>query len=740
MRPAALALVIALAAPACQQTADEPTPVFTESPLQPQDAGDESFVKRAIPLMWGRNPSSAREIQVLVQVIDQLGREGLIRAMATAPDYLEWWGLWVRDSLTASRIGFYANPGCYGRGLQPEDLPDLAKHVRDESPESEYGADFTFYDLIRSALVLDDLTPIWTTNLVAELSRALDDQNYLAAYGQRRNRVQTFMRTYLNRRLMCMPCHNSEWAVTDAKDPELDRHWPVPGLFEKALLGRSDADDQEPMTTFFRRRGVVAGYYYAKEGVQDTLCPMGMCDDDHPLLPEDEADKILPWGWHEGCEHFFPADKVRPDDTPDCEPFWIVDRDKSASIWTLHESLRTGFEMLRDGLVVDDDLSVHGDLSFAWMVSANIVDQVWESAFGSRLNIINYFPRNQAQRDQLKTLTDGFVASGYSLIDLLVTITGHPLFNGASPNHGGDPHAYPAIFDPFVDDSIPVAQRRNHVGHTLHRAPARDMLRSAYQALWWPQTPEFLIYFMSPAARLQRGIGVFHKTADPGFDGVSFQSALGWEATVGMCRDQNIEQCYLQPIIDLPEGQISGTTICEICGNLEHITAWDPRCEFVDWDAVCTLDCGAAEKVFLQWFPKPEQPDGPDFISTLVQTAAEQGATLRQAVRTLKDRLTAQPTLNATDEEPLLEALLEAKLDSTVSAASEAGMRAVCGALVASPDFLVRGLPSTDLGTAAPEGLVTMPGQTENTVCEQLNSAVFAGKATCASGAITVPQ
>ena len=58
---------------------------LTEQPVVPLgDAGDEAFVRRAVPMMWGRNPESIREVDVLVQVLRGTGgdRAGLVRAMA----------------------------------------------------------------------------------------------------------------------------------------------------------------------------------------------------------------------------------------------------------------------------------------------------------------------------------------------------------------------------------------------------------------------------------------------------------------------------------------------------------------------------------------------------------------------------------------------------------------------------------------------------------------------------------
>ncbi|MFT7625823.1 MAG: hypothetical protein ACI9WU_005014, partial [Myxococcota bacterium] len=614
-----------------------------------------------------------------------------------------------------------------------------AAHIRDTPHDGpSYGVTFTMRDLIRSALVLDDLSPVWTTSLVADLYRALDDQSFLAAFGQRRNRAQAFVRGYLNRRMNCMSCHNTEWSITGNPDPALDRTWELPGFTEKALFGKSEGRDHIDLTPFFRRRGVVAGYYYAKEGILDELCPMGMCADDRPLLPEDEADMFLPWSWDEACGFYYPPEAVRPDDAEDVQGFFIQEHSNSASIWDLNTALRSGFEALRKGgMPIASDQSVDPETAFAWLVSVNIADRVWNEAFGARLTISNYFPRNQWQRDTLEQLADTFVTSGYSLTSLLLATTMHPYFNGAAPVTGEDPEPYAPVFDPFVDDSIPVAERRNHMGHTVRRSTSRVLLNSAYRAMGWPATPEFLIYFMSPEARLQRNVGVFHKTGDPGFDGVSFQSALSWEALVAICDDKaDAPQCPLQPIFDLPEGQISGNTICELCGNQDYVCEWDARCCDVDWDAVCVEECGAAEKVFINIFPKLEEPSGNDWISQLTVDAMAAGATVGDAVRTLKDRLVTDPTLSAEGEASALEDLLDMSLSEPMTPQAETALRRACGALMASPQFLLTGYPGPDRLSESPP--VTVDGQDFQAVCSRLSADMLDGLAECTTTTLTV--
>ena len=69
------------------------------------DAGDEAFVRRILPMVWGRDPLSSREVRVMVQIIQQTSRQELIRGLAKAPIYRKRWAPFLRDLIAVYRIG-----------------------------------------------------------------------------------------------------------------------------------------------------------------------------------------------------------------------------------------------------------------------------------------------------------------------------------------------------------------------------------------------------------------------------------------------------------------------------------------------------------------------------------------------------------------------------------------------------------------------------------------------------------
>jgi hypothetical protein len=676
----------------CSADTDEPEAVAATTPV---DAGDAAFVQRVIPIMWGRRATSSQEVAAFTDAVEQRGRESLVRAMARSPEYLDWWELQTRDLLLVSRLGFAANPPCYGRRSGERDEPiadtdELARFVRDNPPEGSvfqpaefdphFSGEFTMRDLIRSSLVLDDLGPVFQAHLIAHLTRALDDMRLLAAMSQRRNRVETFEIAYLGRRMPCLTCHNGEFAVTDNLDPALDRHWPPDGHFEKAIYGASTGlESIDDLTGFFRRKGVLGGYVYTH-------------DDPNEKSRINALETTRPWGWDTSCGNFvlqaatLEDDSLSSDGVTPQSSFFGFDRSQSASIWDLEAQLRTGLNEL------GSDGPLTSPRAFATLTALNLADRLWAAGLGQRLTVATGFARNPYQQEILKVVSEPLMAGRLSLIDTLVAVTGHPYFNGAMPADSAD---YRAVFDPFVADHLPSEERRNSIGHTLRRMPARMLLRAASAALDWPKPPEYLLYYMSPDARLQRDTGVFLKPGDPGFSGISFQSALAWENHLGLCQDLAAAPvCPLVPILENEQAVLA--TGCEICRSRNAACDWDARCCDVDWTLYCDDTCSTGDPKtidFTTW-PTLDQPSGPDWLAQLISGGAI--SSYREAVTLLKDRLLAEPIIEE-DEVAALEALLERSLDDPLDSDAETRVRRVCGALLQTPQFTFLGGPGAAL-------------------------------------------
>ena len=119
---------------------------------------------------------------------------------------------------------------------------------------------FTARDLLRSSLELDDVVPALRGHLFAMMDvpvRSCNlDSGVIAELSRRDDFGQWFDATYLNRDADCLACHNSEFSVTWSADPTLNRHWPLPGLFEEALFGVSNDMSPDEAHAVFRFDGL----------------------------------------------------------------------------------------------------------------------------------------------------------------------------------------------------------------------------------------------------------------------------------------------------------------------------------------------------------------------------------------------------------------------------------------------------------------------------------------------------
>ncbi|MFT7625312.1 MAG: hypothetical protein ACI9WU_004503, partial [Myxococcota bacterium] len=501
--------------------------------------GDETFVKRVLPLLWGRKPASLREVQVLVDLTAELGREGLVRAMARSPEYVTRWLPFLRDVLFVNRAGARANVGCYGDPLRATSGPELATFVRDHAPDAPAdaaGGTWNMTDLMRSALLLDDLSPVYRAQLFAQTASVvvpLDDP--YEELVSREVYADIFQRAWLNRRMECLACHNSAFSVTDNTDPALDRTWQLPGFFEEALFGQHQGRPEDDLRAFFRISGVLSIVEIpVEEGPSQWA----------------QGEGLAAWGAAEACGRFIPPAEITPD--PLGFTGWLVtDHSERATVWELDEHLTAGFDAIRgDVSRVTEPVETtrDGDQSLAWLVGAALSERVWQEATGARLTIANYFPRNAKQRDLLLHLSKAFVGGSFSLVDLLVAVTSHPYYAQSAPIDCptvASAYYLSPIFDPWVVEVEVEELRGNTQGDALHRHPPRTLLNSVVYALGWAAPAEFFAAdpLVEEGEKLpleggfHRDIGMFLKDTETGFSGIDLQGTLSWEDAFGSCVD-----------------------------------------------------------------------------------------------------------------------------------------------------------------------------------------------------------
>ena len=638
------------------------------------DNGDEAFARRAMLHILGRRPVSVVEERVLADMISQVGRESFIRGLMNEPDYVYQWTPFLADHLYVNRIGARFNEVCsqetllYGFASEVgEPQADLAAHVRDNAAlETPFYAEWTLMDLLRSTIVLDDMTPAFRAQLYTrQTSRLIDFHKDSSEVAWRRIYSDLFARTYLGRRLDCLTCHNSEWSVTDHPDAALDRFFPLPGHVEKALFGSSAGRAIQDIDAFFRLGGVFA-VDFLPEGPTDFYA---------------YGTGVSPWGITPACGQFIHPNDVGPDPLG-MRAYLGADLGDQATIFDLEAILRAGFEGLRGQptLPVAADGNVAPENALAWMVSSHIANAVWTRVHGSPLTAPHDFPRTNEQRDVLLAMTQRFVQSGYSLRELVVFSLLHPTFNAAAPADCNlDPYVFGRLFNPWVVDDEDKTRENNSVGDLVLRAPSRSLVSAASHALgwrlerndwgefeidesWFEGGEEGLAFAAGLAEMMTRwrefeiDHGAFVMDGETGFRGANFRESLAWEERFGACEDPT------------PDGLFGSRA---------------------------------------------------DYIDQLVSLGTEYPF-LDMAV-TLKDRLLGAPAID--DEELVwLEAVSGASftaLDEAADNGRERALRRLCAVWLASPQFQLDGTALDKPGLVPP---IDAPGTNRDSHCAHYES------------------
>ena len=651
-------------------------------------------------------------------------RQVVVNALLANPDYQSNWAELYRDFVRVQRIDEQQNAACDALRVRTTDARDVAAWVRDQSPLTggDGKAAPTFADVVFGSIELDDVTPIYVENLFTMVLKTYQGANALAVpleLSRRSDFGAWFDGAYLNRDMVCLNCHNSEFSVTQSSDPATNRHFPVPGLFEKALFGDSTGpglvngfSGADRLHGALRRAQFLVGpsalanlttdcatataAQITAAGSAVPTCasgdPLLYCNFSTELMCTSVANRtrrIQPWGLAAACGQFLTPDQV-PIDQAFVETRLGNVSGLRTSMWDVAAALRGGFNKLEvEGLGADRDGNIaDADKALAYLVTMNIVEKVWKEVVGTPLTIANYFPRNAAARDQLWTLTETFIKSGYSNKALLSGIFASPYLNMAAPETGcgNNPYGAPRIFDPWRMAEPDVTEQGNSISDSVQAISSRTQARAAYGALGWPLVAygsvfpnvsgwgENSITVNGVASgtlelQFQTETGYYLKSSQPGFRGLDFQGRLGWEDRFAQCN--------------------------KLVGNTT-----------------------------------------PDVIDGLIASANVPGAvTVGDLVSVLKDRIMGEPTISSGTERTQVEGLFGASLASDAHAAVDlsGSLRRVCGAMIATPQFLMLGIQPKDASAIPSATPVTSSYQT---LCSKVAALPLPDKLslTCASG------
>ena len=720
-------------------------------PMPPEaelcDAGDEAWVKRAIPFVQGRKPESIREVRMLVSAIEQLDAQGLdgrrmvAEGLAHGEEYIDRWLNYYYERLHVQRRGDQRNTECYADFTGAGNSPALAEAVRtseaDDPPEF---VDFTMADLTFSAVLLDDITPVYSADLFARMGAPITGGNVTREEIEITNRAyygKLFEAAYLGRTTECLQCHTTGWSTTDAPSEAFDRHWPVyeGNYFELAVYGdfsMEDPLDEADVHALFRHAGFV---------------DYSWCNDDDPTCNPANAAGIQAFGLDFNCGLFRTDAYEDPFVTLDDVPYMsgAFPEGSGANLFDLEPRFRAGLDALADSGVSSDDIGYLDDpnVGMAFLFAMNQANEMWTEAMGYSLTVANRFPRNAAQRDTLAALTETYYNSGYSTRTLIAEVATHPYFNQAPPDTCGasTPYHLPAIFDPFTKSATDPQERGNGVGDMLHRYSAWVLMQSAMRSMWWERPQQFggtsTYAFLAPyTANNPLQAATVNTTANPHFPTGQFPGYYGacGAGFFGACDDapNNVEFMRDEGIFINPsEGGFNGVDFNGLLHWEEELASGlDPQL-----GGYCTGPLG-------------QDCSGQDFPQVLVAAAAaEPGTLMWDLAVALKDRLIAEPEIANDAEIAIIEDIMDASLDETVQSVGQAdavaGVRRYAGVLLNTPQFMLDGVVSAPQDPASDPVLV-VPGTSTEQLCQyfaQLASqdASWSGHGvTCSADGISV--
>ncbi|MCE9578496.1 MAG: hypothetical protein K8W52_35545 [Deltaproteobacteria bacterium] len=692
------ALLLALSLSGCSGCKDTPPPVEPDAMPPPTfdkcGADGPAFVREATLAILGRRPTSQHEVDAYAALYDQVAaaqadgtstvapRTAVARALLSRPERGPRWTVHFMDALRVTRVEDQSQRDCWGATNFTNPDGALATYVRDNPATAPGTSGFTMLDLAHSAIALDDPTIIYRAHLFPLVSLPITAANVppvQAELARREDFGNTFDQAYLNRDIVCLACHNSEQSVTDNADPARDRHWPLDGFVDQALFGMSAGEESAVAHAMFRVDGFV-----------------------------DRFGQKRPWGMDKDCGTFANPASLEADPANIDGRFGSL-TGKKLTVFDLDLAMKRGFDHLRGGAVTigSEGQIADPDDALAYAIATNLVESVWREVIGSRLTIANYFPRNQAAKDELQRLTNHFLASGYSLDQLLVDIVTSDYFARLPPEAGcgADPYTYPAVYDPWTIADTDPAKHGNGPGDAVAPVSPRTLLSSAYAGLEWgePDGEQFPLdetgceglscndlqqycgfgfccdtYATTCQGQppsgdpdelpFQQSIGVFLKNGERGFRGLDFQARLGWEDRFGACA-------------------------------------------------------------------KPARLTTPDVIDrALTAAAAVPTATVGDVLALLKDRLVGEAAITADGEQAAIEALVGQPLTAPASSLTAAAARRFCGVLLSSPQFVLSGLPAR--GGTPPT--LALPGDGFDDACAHIRDAHVPGfTVTCAPGALT---
>ncbi len=480
----------------------------------PDDAGAAAFYEQFLPLVLGRRVRNAQERNYLLDLEALYGRQVVMDLLMEEPEYVATWKNNLLRDLQLQRDGNRGQSAqCFGEPMRfagGGDSGELATFIRDNpvtsnypgtnvfaDPDAEAIADdpINMTDVVESALRSDDLSVVYKAYMVPLI--VADGLLGAEEVGK------AFNRAFLNRNLECSECHNIETQLL-IKPIQIDLELQVFGCGKCAGNGI----DQSEIWSVFR---------------QDVT------GDDAPA----GQSTIRPWGLHPSCG------TVATDFTEGSQPTVFAGLNGGfMGLTHLVDQFSAGVESIRSGGLSFSGGTIPGNQelppaqSLVYMVSAKIVEDVWEDLVGSPLTEAHYFAKNEDQRDMQRFLTESFIGSDWSLKELisLIMVTGYANRRAPAQSTQASPSVLAPIFEAFAGPA-------NGQGDLVFRYPPHSLFSQLRGSLGWPKWNAFPDEDAYPSLELNRDLEQYLSDSSAGARDWGFQSLLAWEAAVATCEN-----------------------------------------------------------------------------------------------------------------------------------------------------------------------------------------------------------
>jgi len=299
-----------------------------------------------------------------------------------------------------------------------------------------------------------------------------------------------------------------------------------------------------------------------------------------------------PWGMDQGCGEFHDPGSSATGDFAGLTPgvnynLTSLAEAMSVGVGTLPGDLTTAHTTLANDtgtfFTAEAPTLGSGQSALTFLIASKIADNLLTHT-GAMAVVDHGHARNEVQLTMHGTVTQELLDTGFSLkaaLRLVVLSDGFARLAPSDSLDTSDAYLLPMIVDPWVEHDpregpLNIAgEDENGQGDGVHRHTTSALLTAASSALDWDTTPLLFNAVDHPTTRFAQAIGQQGLGSD-GFDDVTFQALLEWEATVGQCANLNSSGTDWIAVLMNRSDTLPGWTVRRVVEALNDRILQDP--------------------------------------------------------------------------------------------------------------------------------------------------------------------